>query len=155
EWEKKTFTNAKKIELPYRLFEPQHRDPKQVYPLVVYLHGAGSRGTDNQKQLGDALFQFTTPEHRKKYPCFVVAPPCSKKQPLDFWAKTVDSGVVMDLIKDLEKNHPIDSKRIYVTGLSDGGWGVWAMLERYPDQLAAAVPICGRGGPDAAAKFAK
>ena len=153
-WEKKTYTNAKKDQLPYRLLSPEKFDPKQTYPLVVYLHGSGSRGTDNEKQLGGALNQITAKDNRKKYPCFVVAPQCSKKEPLNYWAKTVDSGIVMAMIKDVEKNHPVDLKRVYVTGLSDGGWGAWALLERYPDQIAAAVPICGRGEPTAAAKFA-
>lgn len=153
-WEKKTYADAKKNQLPYRLLAPEKLDAKQTYPLVVFLHGSGSRGTDNEKQLGGAVFQFATKENRKKPPCFVVAPQCSKKEPLDYWAKTVDNGIVMGMIKDVEKNHPIDSKRLYVTGLSDGGWGVWALLEKYPDQLAAAVPVCGRGEPDAARKFA-
>jgi predicted peptidase len=155
DWVKKTYTNAKKEQLPYRLLEPANRDPKAVYPLLVFMHGRGSRGTDNEKQLGDTVLQFANKEHRKKYPCFIVAPQCSKKEPHDFWAKTVDGGIVMEMIKDLERKHRIDPKRVYITGISDGGWGVWAFLERDPNKIAAAIPICGRGEPKAAAKFAK
>lgn len=154
-WEKKIYTSAKKEQLPYRLFEPENREPKEVFPLLVFLHGRGARGTDNEKQLGATVLQFADKEHRKKYRCFIVAPQCSTKEPHDFWAKTVDSGIVMEMITNLEKNHPIDPKRIYVTGVSDGGWGVWALLEKYPDKIAAAVPICGRGSPELAPKFAK
>lgn len=154
EWAKETYTNAKKEQLPYRLFEPVKGDPKTLYPLVVYLHGRGSRGTDNEKQLGETVLHFANKENRTKYPCFIVAPQCSTKEPHDFWAKTVDSGIVMELIKHLEKTHPIDPKRIYVVGVSDGGWGVWTFLERDPGMIAAAIPIAGQGEPKAAHKFA-
>src|SRR5262245_5149353 len=64
--------------IPYRLFVPADYDPKQSYPLVLFLHGAGERGTDNRRQLTGqtAPLVFVRPENQAKYPCFMLAPQC-------------------------------------------------------------------------------
>lgn len=154
EYQKKVYADGKNRRLPYRLLEPFGYDKKKTYPLVLFLHGAGERGTDNEKQLWAAR-DLATPRPRKDYPCFVAAPQCPGSSVLEYWNATVDSGLVMGLIKELESQYSIDSKRIYITGLSDGGWGVFALLAKYPNRFAAAVPICGGGEPDTAAKFAR
>jgi predicted peptidase len=143
-WEKKTWTNAKGQRMPYRLLLPERHDPKKAYPLVVFLDGIGSRGTDNEKQLGSASLLVTT-KNRQKYPCFIVAPQCPGGKDFPFWNQGVHSGLVMGVIEDVEKRYRIDSRRIYATGLSDGGFGVWFLLGLYPSRFAAAVPICGLG----------
>src|SRR5947209_5671699 len=74
-WEKKTYTNAMGQQMPYRVLPPEGHDPKKAYPLVVFLDGIGSHGTDNKKQLRNASL-LVTAMNRKKYPCFVVAPQC-------------------------------------------------------------------------------
>lgn len=153
-FEKKLYTDAKGNQLPYRLLAPDDYDPQTAYPLVLFLHGAGERGADNQRQLWTAR-ELATPRPRSSFPCFVAAPQCPGKRPLEYWGPTVDSGLVLGLIKEVEKNCSIDPKRIYITGLSDGGWGVWALLARYPNRFAAAVPICGGGDASAAERFAK
>src|SRR3954468_13936685 len=76
-WQKHDFTRAKGAKLPYRLHLPEPYDPKQKYPLVLYLHGSVSRGTDNDKQLGGTVDHFAGKASQKKHPCFVVAPQCS------------------------------------------------------------------------------
>lgn len=152
-WEKHIHTNAKGEKLPYRLLLPQNHDPAKAYPLVVYLHGSGDRGTDNKGQLSSAGV-FVDAVNRKKYPCYVVAPQCPGDKVLRFWNETVGSGLVLGVMQEVEKNHRIDAGRIYLMGISDGGWGGWALLNMYPNKFAAAVPICGRGTPAQAPRFA-
>jgi predicted peptidase len=156
--EKRTFADGSGS-LEYRLLKPVEIDPKQKYPLVVFLHGAGERGSDNTAQLKHGVAQFASEERRKKYPCFLIAPQCPKGK---FWGLGKDDKgeprpgqMVLDLIPQLEKEFPIDSKRIYVTGLSMGGYGSWAMLAAKPELFAAGVPICGGGNPKEAATLAK
>src|SRR5947209_90189 len=74
--EKRTYADAAGKQLPYRLLKPEPFDPAKRYPLVVFLHGAGERGSDNEKQLVHGVPQFATKENREKYPCFLIAPQC-------------------------------------------------------------------------------
>jgi predicted peptidase len=164
--EKKTFTDAKGGKLPYRLMKPEGYDARKKYPLVVFLHGAGERGDDNEQQLLHGVAEFARAENREKYPCFLVAPQCPKDQK---WADVDWSSeshkiakepsepgrLVLELIAALEKEYGIDARRIYLTGLSMGGYGTWDLLARRPDLFAAAVPICGGGDEAMAAKIAK
>lgn len=151
-WE--VFISAKKDRLPYRMLAPAHYDPKQAYPLVVFLHGAGSRGNDNERQVNEVP-DFFKKSGRKDSPCFIVAPQCPGKGPLIFWTETVGTGLVSALLDDFEKNHRIDPKRIYVTGVSDGGWGTFALLARHPTRFAAGAPLCGGGDVNDAPKYAQ
>src|SRR6516162_5792360 len=74
--EKRTFTDKDGKTLQYRLLKPDNYDPKQKYPLVLFLHGAGERGKDNEKQLVHGVAEFAKEENRKKHPCFLIAPQC-------------------------------------------------------------------------------
>ena len=70
--EKRTYTDKSGIVVRYRLLKPDNYDDKQSYPLVLFLHGAGERGDDNEKQLVHGIPEFAKPENRKQYPCFLV-----------------------------------------------------------------------------------
>src|SRR5271166_3523287 len=85
-FEKRTYTDASGKKLLYRLLRPEGYDPssKTAYPLVLFLHGAGERGDDNEAQLLHGVTEFAKPEMRKKHPCFVIAPQCPKGTS---WAK--------------------------------------------------------------------
>jgi predicted peptidase len=159
--EKKTFTDAKGKTLSYRLLKPENYDPKMTYPLVVFLHGAGERGSDNTAQLVHGVAEFAKAENRKKYPCFLIAPQCpsnAKWADVDWGAEKhvmpkepSESGrLTLELIAAAQKEFSIDAKRIYITGLSMGGYGTWDLIARRPELFAAAVPICG-GGDEATA----
>ena len=78
--EKKTCTGADGKKLPYRLLKPMAVDLNEKYPLVVFLHGASERGDDNEAQLKHGVPEFLTPENRKDYPCFLIAPQCPAGQ---------------------------------------------------------------------------
>lgn len=160
--EKKVYRDAAGKSLPYRLLAPTKLEPGRKYPLVLFLHGAGERGTDNDKQLVHGVPVFASAENRKKYPCFLVAPQCptgarwvevdwggaAHRQPAE---PSAPMQLTLKLLETLTKELPIDSRRIYVTGLSMGGFGTWDIVSRRPNLFAAAVPICG-GGDEATAK---
>lgn len=150
--------------LPYRLLKPKDYDPKQKYPLVLFLHGAGERGVDNEKQLIHGLNDFAADEIVAKYPAFVVAPQCpvGKKWVEVDWS--ADSHVIpakpsvplaasLELLDSIAKEFSIDADRVYITGLSMGGYGVWDALAREPQRFAAAAVVCGGGDPAQADKM--
>jgi predicted peptidase len=145
-----------KESLPYRLLKPADYDKSRKYPLVLFLHGAGERGTDNRKQLVHGVADFTTPVAMKDRPCFLVAPQCpnGKRWVEVDWSskshtmptKPSDSmRLTMALLDELDKEFSIDASRVYVTGLSMGGYGTWDAVQRYPKRFAAAIPVCGGG----------
>lgn len=142
--------------LPYRLLKPEKPAPGEKYPLVIFLHGAGERGSDNQAQLSNGALAFAEPFNRQNYPCFVLAPQCPKDS---LWS-TIDSrkGIgmseqplqAMRLLLELvdqwvAENPAIDPNRIYVTGLSRGGFGTFDFIARRPGLVAAAMPLCSGG----------
>jgi predicted peptidase len=152
--------------LPYRLLKPDNYDPKKKYPLVIFLHGAGERGSDNTKQLIHGVGDFCKEANRKEYPCFLIAPQCpdGKKWVEVDWSAdshkmpkepSESMRLLLELIPQLQKEFSIDDKRIYVTGLSMGGYGTWDLVARRPDLFAAAIPICGGADETTAAKIAK
>jgi len=150
--------------LPYRLLKPKGYDPKQKYPLVIFLHGAGERGSDNEKQLLHGMNDFASDEIMNKYPAFVMAPQCPAGQQwggINRLAKTeTPEGqlapaleATLKVVPVLQKEFSIGDRRIYLTGLSMGGYGSWRALEVRPELFAAAAIICGGGKPEAATKF--
>jgi predicted peptidase len=156
-FEARTFT-ATNLTLPYRLLIPKHYDPKRSYPLVVFLHGAGERGNDNQKPLAHGVLPWAH-ELSVQRPSFLVVPQCPEgSQWVDTpWTKgsySVDAvpiskplAAVVQLVQALRREFHIDGRRIFVTGLSMGGFGTWDLLMRYPDIFAAGMPVCGGGDP--------
>lgn len=153
----------------YRLLVPLNYDSSRSYPLVLFLHGAGERGTENIVPLTHIAPLFVQEKNRRAYPCFVLVPQCREDRrwvEVDWGADAhtipEEPSISIKLVKELidlhiDKNNPfnysIDTNRIYITGLSMGGYGTWDMLARYPDMFAAAVPICGGGDEKTAAKI--
>ena len=163
-YEARTFVAAAGQKLHYRLLTPQGYDPKKSYPLVLFLHGAGERGSDNKIQLVHGMNEFAADEIMEKYPAFVIAPQCPEgKQWVDVpWS--ADSHMMpkdpadplrqsLELVVTLQKEFSIDKSRIYITGLSMGGYGVWDAIQRHPGLFAAAVPVCGGGDAAQAEKI--
>jgi len=156
EYEARTFTGADGAKLGYRLLTPRNYDAAKKYPLVVFLHGAGERGTDNAAQLKHGAPLFLKPEAREKFPCFVLAPQCPPEQTwsaVKGWTgpnafeeePTGPMKLLFGTIDAVLKEFSIDQDRLYVTGLSMGGYGTWDILTRQPQRWAAAAPVCGGG----------
>ena len=166
EYQARVYTNAAGATLPYRLLIPEGYRPGRKYPLVVFLHGAGERGADNRAQLVHGAPLFLKPEVLAKFPCFVVAPQCpeGKRWVEVDWSAEIGVqprqpsdplGLVVELLRKIPREFAIDTRRVYVTGLSMGGFGTWDLITRYPGRFAAAVPICGGGDTQVAAQAAK
>jgi predicted peptidase len=142
--------------LPYLLLKPARIEPGRTYPLVLFYHGSGQRGDDNRSQWKHGVDVFRQPENRRKYPCFVAAPQCPlERQWVDVpWS--ADAGaqpaepsepmrLSLELLDALQREFGIDADRLYVTGISMGGYGAWDVITRHPNRFAAAVPVCGGG----------
>ena len=151
--------------LPYRLLRPAVVEEGQRYPLVVFLHGAGERGDDNLAQLKYFPTWMADAEAREAYPCYLLAPQCRREkkwadytrepregEPLGF-PLTADLAAVVTVMDQLLADEPIDQDRVYLTGLSMGGFGSWDLAARMPKRFAAMMPICGGGDPRLAEKY--
>lgn len=156
--------NSSADTLLFRFLEPNKLDSSKKYPLVIFLHGAGERGNDNEAQLFHGSSLFTDKDNSKEYPCFAVFPQCPKDKKWVDVDWTADSHQMpeessdilkslMELTEQLKKTYAIDSDRIYIMGLSMGGFGTWDLISRFPDKFAAAVPICGGGDENMASKM--
>ena len=165
DFEARVFSTAGGAKLPYRLLQPANPEPGKKYPLVIFLHGSGERGTDNALQLKNGAAVFAKPEAREKFPCFVFAPQCPKDRQ---WVEPEGAGasgtapadpgpmepLVLGAMDALVQEFAIDPDRIHVTGLSMGGFGAWDLITRHPEKFAAAIPVCG-GGDKAKAAAAR
>jgi pimeloyl-ACP methyl ester carboxylesterase len=138
--------------LNYQIFGDPKLDGSKRYPLVIWLHGSGQSGSDNQAQMGGPTGIFTNAEHQSKNPCFMIAPQCPDAD--IGWNKQVSDNL-MALIADLTSKLPIDLKRLYLTGSSMGGFGTWSLCAKYPNVFAAGVPLCGGGDPKKADSLKK
>lgn len=160
--------------MPYRLLLPANFDAGKKYPLILFLHGSGERGNDNEKQLLHGGGLFLTDSIRKNYPAIVVFPQCSaqsswanlsfhfdstlNKRIIEFkedGEPTKPMKLLLDLVRNLEDNYRLDKKRMYVGGLSMGGMGTFELVRRKPGTFAAAFAICGGANVASAAKMNK
>lgn len=165
----KTFTEKGHV-LPYRFYVPENMTKGKKYPLVIFFHGAGEKGFDNRTQFQ----RFNPVEFWKKYPCFVLAPECPAKtaQTTNAESVWVDTSygamlhhmkeeptwpmqLAISLIKETIRKNAVDSRRVYVTGLSMGGYATWEILQREGKWFAAAMPVCGGGDLEYAPELAR
>ena len=139
--------NTSKQGLNYQLFGNPKWDGKKRYPIVIWLHGSGQSGSDNEAQMSGPTKVFTSDENQKSRACFMLAPQCPDAS--IGWNKEVANNL-MALIADLLDRLPIEERRIYLTGSSMGGFGTFSLAAKYPQVFAAAVPLCGGGDPKTA-----
>lgn len=147
--------------LPYRILYPDDYDPEGSYPVLYFLHGAGERGNDNQKQLVHGAKLFLEDSIRHAFPAIVIFPQCAEDS---YWSNvdiqsTTDGGrefyfrtkgkpstgmsLFLRLVKHIGKHEAVDEQRIYIGGLSMGAMGTYEALRRKPKVFAAAFAICG------------
>ena len=157
------FTTSDGYTLGYRMLAPETLEDGRLYPLVLFMHGAGERGSDNALQLVHGSGMFLNPVNRGNYPAYVIFPQCPEDA---FWAYSTRPGnysagqmsspdeptpqikAVRELIDEFLASAPVDPDRIYVMGISMGAMATYDMLIRYPGLFAAAVPICGVVKPE-------
>ena len=154
--------------LNYRLFTSKEMKEGEKYPLVLTFHGSSSCGDDNISQLKERRGPLEIMDYteRKGVKAFILSPQCPGGQA---WVNTPWYGkshtmpknpafamkMTLALLDKLLKELPIDKNRIYVTGLSLGGFGTWDIIQRKPEMFAAAIPVCGGGDTAEAKKLAK
>ena len=143
EWEYMEYGSLK-----FRFYGGKGLDKKAArFPVVVFLHGRGSGGSDNEKQLSAAPKQFAEDDWYQGNPSFVFAPQCPDDT--KGWnGEYMDD--VLGLVKAAVEHLPVDPDRLYITGLSMGGFGTFQAIAQAPDLFAAAVPVCGGGRPGTA-----
>ena len=166
EFEARTYQPPGGKKLPYLLLRPTgyRAEGGKKHPLLIFLHGAGERGSDNRAQIThgkDFLLAAA-----KRQGCFVIAPQCppnARWVEVDWSARShlmpeqpsVPMGLLLELLPKLCDEFAIDTDRIYVMGLSMGGYGTWDLIQRHPEMFAAAVPICGGGDVTKAERIAR
>jgi predicted peptidase len=142
----------RKIEDPsgshgYVVYTPPGFDRSKTYPLVLFLHGSGERGTDNRRQLRVGLGPSLR-EDPSRCPAIVLFPQAESEArwPVEVWAPGQPDGKrALEILDRTTAEFRIDPDRVYLTGISMGGIGSWRQAAADPDRWAAVVPICGGG----------
>lgn len=133
-----------------------------MYPVLLFMHGAGERGTDNEAQVHVALPHIFDDPASPAYSSIVIAPQCPEDRQWVYtpWEKgcysvadvteSRECAAVIEILRFIASEYNVDRSRIYVTGLSMGGFATWDLMTRHPSIFAAGMPICGGGDPSAA-----
>ena len=132
------FKTNQTVKADYLLFLPKgyRAGSDKRWPLILFLHGAGERGSDVWKVAIHGPPKVVT--ERADFPFLVVSPQCPEDQ---VWS----NDVLLALLEEITREYAVDTKRIYLTGLSMGGYGTWSLGLKYPEKFAAIAPICGGG----------
>jgi predicted peptidase len=132
---RRTATNG----MHYRLFIPPTYAPERPCPVILFLHGKGGEGTDNEAHIyNGSTGKLTWMEHE----VVIIAPQATSE---DGFTDRDEVERARQVLDEVTAGYRIDPQRIYITGLSRGGNGTWRMIAMYPDTFAAAVPVCGWG----------
>ena len=160
-YKKREFRNPAGQTLHYRWYVPSDLKENETVPILLFLHGAGERGDDNQKTLVHGAKDFLSDKLQSLQKCAILIPQCPHDQQWVNVPWTDDEHtlptepstpltLVSQLLDELCDTHPIDENRIYLSGLSMGGFGAWDLVSRAPNRFAAVIPICGGGDSRAA-----
>lgn len=131
-------TITKTLHADYLLFLPKGYEARgeKKWPLIFFLHGAGERGTNIWKVAVHGPPKIV--KDKADFPFIVVSPQCPS-------GETWSNDLLLNLLDDVIAHHAVDTRRIYLTGLSMGGFGSWSLGSQYPERFAAIAPICGGG----------
>lgn len=134
------------VRVNFLLHIPSHYDAKsgERWPLILFLHGAGERGEDLERVKVHGVPKIV--EEREDFPFIVVSPQC----PENTWWSPED---LVALLEEMVARYPVDEERLYLTGLSMGGYGTWSLALQQPGRFAAIAPICGGGNPHLVARI--
>src|SRR5437868_4468340 len=133
----------------YVVFVPKDYTGEKEFPLILFLHGSGSTGDDGEKQIKGGLAKAIR-DKKEKFPFIVVFPQAHQK---GWGANGPSAKRALAILDQVQKDYKTDKKRVYLTGLSMGGFGTWSLAAAYPDRWAAIAPICGGGDPKTAEKI--
>ena len=150
------YDGAEGGKLPYRQYVSEGIAEGEKVPLVIFLHGAGERGDNNVSQLGNGVDSVLNYAIDRNIHFAMIIPQCPGNAqwvdtPWDQLAHRMNAEpsapmkLLIALLGEKINELPIDTARIYVTGLSMGGYGTWDLCQRFPDKIAAAIPNCGGG----------
>ena len=141
-----TFEVTRKIDIGFLVYLPAdyEKDAAKRWPLLVFLHGAGERGDDLSRVKIHGPAKHAS--QGRDFPFIILAPQCPENQ----WWDIEALKVLLDSFLD---QHRVDRQRIYLTGLSMGGYGTWSWAIDQPERFAAIAPICGGGTPHLAARL--
>jgi len=160
-----TYKDKNGQSLQYNIYYPdEYKASDAKIPLLIWLHGAGERGDDNVSQLIHITPYLASDIVQSKYPSIILAPQCPTDE---YWAPVkrfewsiINGGdvtpplqKVISLVEKLLKDPKVDKNRVYIGGLSMGGFGTLDFLARKPDWFAGAVPICGGADLDKAPNY--
>ncbi|MDD5090227.1 MAG: dienelactone hydrolase family protein [Candidatus Wallbacteria bacterium] len=152
------FFESASCSLPFRIYTPGGDAPAEGPGLLLFLHGMGERGSENEKQLWNGVSDILAFVKKQDEKIIILVPQCpenglwvdgdykaSEYRQADRPSKPMKA--VIELLNDIISKHGVNRKRIYATGLSMGGFGTWDLIMRKPEMFAAAVPVCGGGDP--------
>ncbi|MDP5274109.1 prolyl oligopeptidase family serine peptidase [Chengkuizengella axinellae] len=132
-----TTTSTHKSSLNYLLSLPREYDnSNKNWPLILFLHGVGERGENLEIVKKHGIPKIVS--EKEDFPFITVSPQCPEDS---IWDRELE--ILYQLIQDIVKNYDIDVSRIYLTGISMGGYGTWCLADKYPSLFAALIPICG------------
>ena len=132
------FVTLDGVEYRYQVFVPREYSPDKKWPVILFLHGSGERGSDGLLQTEFGL-PFEVRRNVSRFPCIVVLPQCPDGK---IWMGT-SATMALAALDSAMKEFNGDEARIYCTGLSLGGQGTWYLAAQHPDKFAAIVPVCG------------
>lgn len=145
----RTLKGADGVVAKYVVFVPHDYSPQRKSPVILFLHGAGETGADGKKQsqvgLGKAIRA-----REKSFPFIVVFPQAQKRESIllyTWYPGRPEGDRALAMLAATQKEFSTDPERIYLSGLSMGGYGTWAMAEHFPKKWAAIAPVCGGGDP--------
>ncbi len=142
-------TITKTVGYKYLLYLPKdYFNRKKQWPMILFLHGSGERGDNLETVKIHGVPKII--EGRDNFPFIVVSPQCPQGER---WSNGWAIETLNALLDEIIKNYSIDTNRIYLTGLSMGGFGTWSLAEEYPERFAAIAPVCGGGDPEKAYKI--
>ena len=123
--------------LQYLVTYPNEYEPGKKYPVIIFLHGAGSRGNDIELLMNNPYFKIT--KNKEKFPFITIAPLCSENTWFDMFE------ILTKFVKEIVREEYVNLNKVYLMGASMGGYATWQLAMSIPEYFAAIVPICGGG----------
>lgn len=148
-FQNKIFKNADGHDSPYVVFIPKGYDGTKPMPVILFLHGSGET-KGGKKQPVEVGIGPAIQKREATFPFITVIPQSEKRT----WkAESEDGQRALAILADVMKTYKTDPQRVYLTGLSMGGYGTWSLAAAHPEKWAAIVPVCGGGDPNSVSKF--